>query len=162
MKVILTPEQKEALKTKLISMGYKTARKVFGSEEKILELIFDGDVRRMLNELVKEPPSILTDEKLYIHRLMIPGWDLPKKNDYSYFLGRYLVNYHNKRLPMMVTVSTRPTLADYHRVDGTTSYFSGISAPIVGLGPSDFVSKNQLLKKERMSVLKRVMDEYDL
>ena len=163
MKVVLTPEQKESLKTKVINMGHRTAVKIFGSDKKILELVFDGDVREMLEELVKKPPYIIVEDKLFIHGLFIPGWDLFSNNDYSYFLGRYLVNFERKKIPMMVTMLKRG--GPYHTVEGLARVGDPSRGTMnVTLSPPHRYYKGdpKLSRSERNSVFKKIIGEYNL
>lgn len=165
MKLILSPEQKSSLKAKLIEMGYKTAVKVFGGAKKILELIFDGNVKQMLGEFGNIPTYFILSDKLYIHGLFINSWDLPRKNEYSYFLGRYMVTYKGQLMPIMVTISERASDGPYHRVNGLANSItaSGGLSLRVGLGPEPRFGENAVLSsKERKSVLKKVINEYNL
>jgi hypothetical protein len=162
MKVILTPEQKESLKSKVINLGHKNAVKLFGDEKKILELVFDGDVREMLEEFSKKPPYIIMEDKLFIHGLFIPGWDLFSNNDYSYFLGRYLVNFQKRKIPMMVTMQKRG--GPYHRVEGVARLTDPSRGTTnVTLSPTGYHKGDpKLSQSERNSVFKKIIKEYNL
>lgn len=161
MKAILTPEQKETLKSKIIDLGHKNAVKLFGGEEKILELIFDGDVRKMLEEFVKKPPYVIMEDNLFIHGLFIPEMDLVSYNYYSYFLGRYLVNFQKRKIPMMVTMHKRG--GPYHRVDGLARLTDPSRGTMnVSLSPTGYKADPKLSPSERKSVFEHIIKEYNL
>jgi hypothetical protein len=76
-----------------------------------------------------------------------------------------MVTYKGQLMPMMVTISERASDGPYHRVNGLANSItaSGGLSLRVGLGPeASILDYGVLSSKERKSVLKKVINEYNL
>jgi len=151
--------KKDAIKSLIKTSGIETASKMMGGFDNIVNIIYDGDIKKFSEDTTT--PLVYTSQDqmaLYLHELIVEKLGLENANFSSKekTLGKFRYGSKNG-MQYAFTANLTPTrLHDqpYYKVVGT----SGDS----GFGYSFINKRDTLGKRYRQQIFKQIIDKYNL
>jgi len=157
-KVLKEETLKDTLQDIIDNEDLETATKLVGGAENLVNILYDGDLKRYYEENNLEPYRISSDANLYIDDLIVQSLDLPEIHrprpekelgdfrwtsggiNYKFTAKLYLMNYASGK--------------KMWRVVGTSGSH--------GFGYA-FISKKETLgKRARAQIFQQIIDKYNL
>jgi hypothetical protein len=151
--------KKDAIKSLIKTSGIETASKMMGGIDNIVNIIYDGDIKKFSEDTTTPLVYASQDQMaLYLHELIVNKLGLENANisTRQKTLGKFRYGTKNG-IPYAFTANLSPTrLHDqpYYKVVGT----SGDS----GFGYAFINKRDTLGKRYRQQIFKQIIDKYDL
>lgn len=139
--------------------GVDDAAKLVGGMDNLVDLVFDGDLKKYYQETGIEPYRINSEPNMYIDNLLVQKLDLPDfkftaKNEKM--LGDFY--WVSGGIKYKINMRIYPIIYSTGKIQWRVVGMSGDS----GFGYSFITKKNTLGKRARMHIFKQVIDKYNL